>query len=74
MEAYGKENGCMVRDHNDEFVKKLMNDWQNEIMKYSVRDQLSFPYVCWKNHFVPDISNLDINRNGWLQLTGHLPV
>ena len=68
------ETGCMVRDHNDEFVKKLMNDWQNEIMKYSVRDQLSFPYVCWKNHFVPDISNLDINRNGWLQLTGHLPV
>lgn len=66
------ETGCMVRTHNDEFVKRLMNKWENEIMKYSFRDQLSFPYVCWKNGFVPDICDLYIGYNPWLQFKGHL--
>ncbi len=60
------ETGCIVRIHNDDFVKQLMNEWENEIRKYSFRDQLSFPYICWKNNFFPDICDLDINRNRWL--------
>lgn len=60
------ETGCMVRAHKDDFVKRLMNQWEKEINKYSFRDQLSFPYVCWKNAYAPDICNLDINRNQWL--------
>ena len=49
-----------------------MKKWENEIQKYSIRDQLSFPYVCWKNNFYPDISDLDINRNPWLLYNEHL--
>ncbi len=60
------DTGCMVRIHNNPDVKMLMERWENEIKKYSFRDQLSFPYVCWKNGFIPDICNLDINRNRWL--------
>lgn len=60
------ETGCIVRVHNDEQVKFIMNKWENELLKYSIRDQLSFPYVCWENDFEPDICSLDINRNQWL--------
>lgn len=65
------ETGCMVRAHNDEKVKFLMERWEKEILKYSIRDQLSFPYVCWKNEFEPDICSLDINKNPWLIATEH---
>ena len=60
------EMGCIVRTHNDELVKKIMREWEKEVAYYSYRDQLSFPYICWKNAFVPDICDLDINKNPWL--------
>ena len=60
------ETGCIVRRHNDEKVKMLMRLWEGEVLKYSIRDQLSFPYICWKNNFTPDICALDVNRNPWL--------
>lgn len=65
------EMGCIVRRHNDTFVQKLMDDWAKEIGKYSYRDQLSFPVVCWKNDFRPDVCDLDIGRNDWLKISEH---
>ena len=66
------ETGCMVRFHNNDSVKMLMNGWENDVMEYSIRDQLSFPYICWKNEFMPDICDLDVNHNRWLQVEGHI--
>lgn len=65
------DTGCLVRAHNDPTVKMLMEVWEKEINKYSIRDQLSFPYVCWKNNFVPDICDLYIGRNPWLKVYPH---
>ena len=47
-------SGVLFRDHKDENVIKLMNDWYNEIINYSKRDQLSFNFVSWKNGFEYD--------------------
>lgn len=66
------EMGCIVRFHQDDKVRFLMKKWEDEIKKYSMRDQLSFPYLCWKNEFSPDISDLDINKNRWLINRGHV--
>ena len=44
-------SGVLFRNHNNPQVIQVMNDWYNEIIKYSKRDQLSFNYVCWKNNF-----------------------
>lgn len=60
------ETGCIVRNHHDIEIKRLMDEWYEEIKKYSYRDQLSFPKVCMKNKIVPDICDLDINSNKWL--------
>lgn len=65
------ESGCLVRKHNDNKVQELMQSWWNEIVKYSIRDQISFPYVCWKNKFKYDICDLSINGCRYLKLKGH---
>ena len=68
------DTGCMVRLHNDCAVRDLMVEWQKEVAKYSFRDQLSFPYICWKNGYEPDICDLDIARNHWIRFKGHLSI
>lgn len=42
------ENTILIRKHDEEKVIKLMDAWWNELMLHSFRDQLSFPYVMWK--------------------------
>lgn len=65
------ETGCLVRKHNNLVCQRIMNDWDLELKKYSLRDQISFPYVCWKNEFLPDICDLNILENEWLIYTEH---
>lgn len=65
------ESGCIVRKHNHDMVKEMMTEWKTEIINYSIRDQLSLPYIFWKFGFVPDISNLYVGHNRWLQIYKH---
>lgn len=43
------ENNVILRSHNDERVVALMNEWWDEVRRGPGRDQLSLPYVLWKN-------------------------
>ncbi len=65
------EMGCIVREHNDEKIISLMDRWWMEIVRCSKRDQISFPYVCWKENYIPDISDVYIYMNKWLKLYSH---
>jgi hypothetical protein len=47
--------GLMLRKHNSIICKKIMEEWWEEINSYSKRDQLSFPYVLWKNNYDANI-------------------
>lgn len=54
-EGYPKDNTLaftcgMVRRHNIEEVRTVMEDWWTEIKYGSKRDQLSFNYSIWKNN------------------------
>lgn len=44
-------SGVLVRSHHNHNIIKLMDSWWKEIKRFSRRDQLSFNYVCWLNHF-----------------------
>ena len=47
---YGLTQNCiLIRYHNDEKCKRLMETWWNEIATESYRDQLSLFYSLWKN-------------------------
>jgi hypothetical protein len=43
------ENGIMFRRHHAPLIISLMEQWWAEFGKGSKRDQLSLPYVFWKN-------------------------
>ena len=44
----------LIREHNNPICVKLMEDWWKELSNHSRRDQISFPYVLWKNGFTSD--------------------
>lgn len=49
----------LLREHNHPVCRKLMEDWWDQVDKYSRRDQISFPYVLWKNGFaMADVKTL----------------
>lgn len=62
-ELNGLINGAIIlRNHQNGLLHKLMDDWWFEIYNYSIRDQLSFNYVNWKNgspaeYFSEEITN-----------------
>jgi len=43
------ENGIMLRRHNDPVLINLMLSWWHEINIETQRDQLSLPFVLWRN-------------------------
>lgn len=54
-DGYPKLNGLaemniIFRQHNNYKIIKLMEDWWEQLNKFSKRDQLSFCYVAWKNN------------------------
>ena len=65
------DTGCIYRDFSDEKVYIMMRQWWDNLKKYTHRDQVSFPYVCWKNAYMPDISDLFIEDNEYLRVTPH---
>lgn len=46
------ETTCVLRKHSPA-IAKLNEDWWREIDNGSIRDQLSFDYVCWRNGITP---------------------
>lgn len=44
----------LVREHNHPSCVKLMEEWWRQLEQYSRRDQISFPYVLWKNGYTKD--------------------
>lgn len=71
----------LVREHNNPICVKLMREWWKEFCKYVRRDQISFPYVLWKNGIdIDDMLELDklfhiasplLRNNYWKYERGH---
>lgn len=76
VEKYPKNNGLiaggiMFRKHNDPSVIEVMEDWNEEVLNYSRRDQLSFNYICWKKDFEYDICDLSCWGNEYFRGIPH---
>lgn len=41
--------GIMIRKHHIKKIESFMEKWYEQVVNYSGRDQLSFPYLLWKN-------------------------
>ncbi|MDR0913024.1 MAG: glycosyltransferase [Methanobrevibacter sp.] len=65
------ESGILFRKHNDKQIIKLDEEWWNEILNFSKRDQLSFDYVMWKNNFEYDKTDIFYWTNQYFEHTRH---
>ena len=66
--GYIIETGVLLRDHHDKALKKVMDDWWEELCTYDhSRDQMSFDYACWKNSYEYDLTDLLIYGNPWFE-------
>lgn len=70
------ESNVILRKHTPE-VNWIMEQWWEEVKMHSRRDQLSFNYVAWKNHFnyglLDGCSRWDTNK--YFKITNeHPPV
>lgn len=61
------ETGMLVREHNSNKCVSLMEDWWAEMSNNLFRDQLTLPYVLYKNKVeIGDIATLGVNiRNDY---------
>ncbi len=71
-EGYPERNGltdcaCMIRQHYDTVLQRVMECWWREVKNKSRRDQLSFGYACWKNGFHYDLCDLYTYKNEYLR-------
>lgn len=64
--GYIVETGCLLRDHRDDRLMKIMEDWWQSLCAYEHnRDQMSFDYAFWKNGYEYDLCDLPIYNNPW---------
>lgn len=64
-------SGILFRNHHDREVINIMEQWYNEVINHSRRDQISFNYVCWKNNFQYDKSDIFYFKNQYFQRVLH---
>jgi len=67
-------NSILLRRHNSDDIKELLNMWWEEIENFSRRDQLSFFYCIWKlstKYYLLKYPNIDIRNNHWFSWLPH---
>ena len=74
---YGMNEATIIAcDLNNIHSKQLLNDWWHEFIRSrSMRDQLAWPYVLWKNGYkISDVGNLgdDIYKNYKIEIVHHV--
>jgi len=70
--GYPPHNGLcnaafLLRRHNEPALISVMERWHQQVLLYSVRDQLSLPVVAWLDGFKIDRIDLDFTDNDVLQ-------
>ena len=71
-ENYGSSDvSLLIRRHNDQHVRAVMNTWWDEYRKGPNRTQLTFEYALWKHK--SDINRLPFNQPKLLKSHVHNP-
>lgn len=72
---FGLVDTCfLVRVHNDACCIKIMEDWWREMLENTSRDQISFTYVLWNNHYILNdlcIIPYELTKNPFFTIKKH---
>lgn len=63
--------GVIARDMRDAGVARLGEAWWAETRRWSVRDQLSLPFVLWRSRRRVEVVDLDLWRNPLFEVLPH---
>ena len=66
------ENGIFVRYLHDEKINNMCEDWYEEVLKHSYRDQLSLPYIFHKYKYFPTKVFKDANLTNIFLYNKHI--
>ena len=64
------ECGVILRNHTS-LLQQFGLEWYVQQARWSVQDQLSFPYLCWKYGVVPGAWQFDLWNNAFVQWRPH---
>jgi hypothetical protein len=71
-EHYGLwECGVQARDMTVPLVSEFGNFWLQEILYWSIQDQVSCGYCLWKTGLVPDVLDKSWRYYDWIHLNAH---
>jgi len=74
-EGYPKRNGlgttAVILRRHTEAVQRFNNYWWIEVGNHSIRDQLSFDYVCWTLGMGYDVIPGNVFSNPWFHYLPH---
>ena len=66
------DNGIIFRWHKHPLLIIAMSSWWEQLNKFSKRDQISFPYVVWKNKIPVKIWDWSIReKNDYFEIYLH---
>ena len=76
-QGYPAHNGLIVaglfaRDLRVKRLRLINSEWWNENLKWTYQDQLSLPYVLWKNDYSFDKIPLNLWKNKYFEVKRHL--
>ncbi|AFY50919.1 putative O-linked N-acetylglucosamine transferase, SPINDLY family [Nostoc sp. PCC 7524] len=81
LQGFPKHQGLiagtiLLRKHLDTKLIELTEEWFNHVLRFSKRDQLSFPFVAWHRNFKYSLFNGSLISNPiieWLAPKGTIP-
>ena len=65
------EGGVIVRRHHHPRVRAAMEQWWSELLKHSARDQISLPYIIWRNSMTVALLDWDLRKAPWFTFRDH---
>ena len=66
--------GVIIRRHRDQRAIEMMNLWAEQVDRYSVRDQISLPFVVWRSDFPIFIIPGVFWDNEFLRVNSHVRI
>jgi hypothetical protein len=65
------EGGVIARRHHHPRVRAAMEQWWSELLKHSARDQISLPYIIWRNFMTVTLLDWNLRETPWFTYRGH---
>lgn len=65
------ETGVIVRRHHRRHVRAAMEKWWVELLRHSTRDQISLPYIIWRNALAFTLLDWNVRETPWFSYRPH---